>query len=362
MKKVLYGIGCIDSRDFFRQTIVIDFLISQKCQILFFSNSKNLKLLAPYSENSLVKIIEVNSPFFIANSEGIDFFKSEKNNNQFNSLLNLRAFSQAQEWLGKPDFVIGDSEPTCAQYGYAYGCPVVTIDQKSKIFTRSIPKEINGYNCDYDNMCLSMFFPIAKRLAYSFFKLRENNNVTIIPPIYRKIIQDIVRSPQNNQFLIYISDPSEFKQSLKDIITIVKNREEEFHIFTKEIISYDFFKEIQNEHNIFIHDYENNDFENFLVTCSGIITTAQNNILAECMFLKIPVYAIPMDFYEEQLNAKMISDYFYGMNYPVLEEKKLNEFIQNKSFYIDNIRHSEILFKETGNNKIIQIISSYLNT
>lgn len=327
---------------------------------MFFAYGESLKLLSRYSDNPLVKIIEVAVPYFISNEDGVDFVTSEKINAQFDYSLNLKAFSQAQQWLGKPDLVISDYEPVCAQYGYAYGCPVVTIDQQSKFFTKNTAKEINGYNCEDELMRLNMFFPLARRLACSFFKLRETNNVTIVPPVHRKSIENIKRTPKDNQFLIYISAQSGFKQNLHDIITILKDRREEFHIFTKEVMTPDVAELIKGKNNIVVHPHGSEVFEQLLVTCSGVITTAGHNLIGECMFLKIPVYAMPMGLYEQQLNAKMIGDYFYGMNYPVLAAEQLSEFIDNKSFYLANIKHSEILFKENGDTKLIQIISSYL--
>lgn len=361
MKKVLYGICGIGNGHFFRQIPVIDFLISQHCQIMFFAYGESLKLLSRYHDNPLVNIIEVAVPYFISNTTGVDFVISEKINAQFDYSINLKAFSQAQQWLGKPDLVISDYEPVCAQYGYAYNCPVVTIDQQSKFFTKNTDKEINGYNCEDELMRLNMFFPIAKRLACSFFKLRETNNVTIIPPIHRDSIKKIIRKAQDNEFLIYISAQSGFSQTLNDIVTILKDRTEVFHIFTKEVITPEVVEHLKDKNNIFIHAHGSSEFEKLLSTCSGVISTAGHNLLGECMFLNIPVYAMPMGLYEQQLNAKIIGDYFYGLNHPTLDKDKLHEFIGKKSFYLDNMRHSEILFRESGETKLIQIITSYLN-
>lgn len=354
MKKVLYGICGIGNGHFFRQVPVIDHLLAHQNQILFFAYGESLKLLSRYEFNPLVKIIEVSVPYFIGNSEGVDFVTSEKINSQFDYSINLKALAQAQTWLGKPDLVISDYEPVSAQYGYAYSAPVVTIDQQSKFFTRSTPKSINGFNCQDEIMRLNMFFPVAHRIACSFFKVPEKNNVTIVPPLYRQSIKDIVRNPQDNQFVVYLSAQAGFKQSLSEVIDIVKIRKEQFHIFTKEIYTE------QLPDNVWIYPHESSDFDKLLSTCSGVISTAGHNLLGECMFLNIPVYAMPIDLYEQQLNAYMLSEFCYGLNNSQFSAVSLDEFIQKNKFYKEHIRHSQVLLKEDGTQKLLSHIDSYL--
>lgn len=355
MKKILYGICGIGNGHFFRQTPVIEYLIEQKHQILFFAYGESYKLLSRYENNPLVKIIEVAVPYFIGNTEGIDFVTSAQINSSFDYNKNLNALAEAQRWLGKPDLVLSDYEPVSAQYGYAHGVEVVTIDQQSKFLTGSTPQSINGFNCEDEVMRLRMFFPQAKRLACSFFKVGERNNVSILPPLYRKSIQEIVRTPIKNQFIIYLSSQRGFKQSLDDIIKVVGNRAEQFHIFSKDIY------QGSVPSNVVIYSHGTDQFEKLLATCSGVISTAGHNLLGECMYLGIPVYAMPLDLYEQQLNASIISDFRYGMNQPLLSEQALNEFVDNQEFYLMNIKHSSILFKQDGKHKLLSTIETLLN-
>lgn len=358
MKKILYGICGIGNGHFFRQMPIIDFLISQKYQILFFAYGESLKLLNRYKYNPLVKIVEVNVPYFIGDKNGIDFIKTELINDKFDYSLNLKAFSEAQSWLGKPDLVLSDYEPICAQYGYAFGVQVITIDQQSKFFTKNTPENINGFNCSDEIMRLNMFFPIAKRLACSFFNIAEKNDVVIIPPIHRQSILEIKdkREPVKNLFITYLSAQNGFKQSLDEVITILQkvDKKFEFHIFSKELYNHSL------PNNIFLYPHGSEQFEKLLTKCSGVISTAGHNLLGECMYLNIPVYAMPIDLYEQQLNAKIINDFYYGINYPLLEIEKINEFISKQNFYVNNIKDSQILLKTDGKNKLLQILNSYL--
>lgn len=359
MKKILYGICGIGNGHFFRQMPIIDFLISQKYQVLFFAYGESLKLLNRYKDNSLIKIVEVNVPYFIGDKNGLDFINTELINSNFDYSLNLKAFSEAQAWLGKPDLVLSDYEPVCAQYGYAFGVPVITIDQQSKFFTKSTPENINGFTCTDEIMRLNMFFPLAKRLACSFFNVAEKNDVIIIPPIHRQSILDIKnkRQPIKDLFVIYLSAQNGFKQSLEEVINVLQKVDKnfQFHIFTKESLNTNNIPD-----NILIYQHGSPEFEKSLTNCSGVISTAGHNLLGECMYLDIPVYAMPIDLYEQQLNAKIINDFYYGINCPLLELDKLNEFISKQGFYINNIKHSQILLKNDGKNKLLQIINSYL--
>lgn len=356
MKKILYGICGIGNGHFFRQTPVIDYLLEQQHQILFFAYGESYKLLSRYENNKLVKIIEVAVPYFIGNNDGLDFVTSAQINSSFDYNKNLNALAEAQRWLGKPDLVLSDYEPVSAQYGYAHGVEVVTIDQQSKFLTGSTPQSINGFNCEDEVMRLRMFFPQAKRLASSFFKVAERNNVTIFPPVYRKSIQNIVREKNNKQFIIYLSSQRGFKQNLEDIVNVVAKREEQFHIFSKDIY------QGQLPSNVIIYSHGTQDFEKLLATCSGVISTAGHNLLGECMYLNIPVYAMPLDLYEQQLNASIIADFRYGINHNVVSEDKLDEFISKIDFYLMNIKHSSILFKQDGKNQLLSTIENLLNT
>lgn len=354
MKKILYGICGIGNGHFFRQTPVIDYLIEQQHQILFFAYGESYKLLSRYENNPLVKIVEVAVPYFIGNSDGIDFVTSAKINSSFDYNKNLNALALAQQWLGKPDLVLSDYEPVSAQYGYAHGVEVVTIDQQSKFLTGSTPKHINGFNCEDEVMRLRMFFPQAKRLACSFFKVHERNNVSILPPLYRKSIQDIVRAPVKNQFIIYLSSQKGFKQDITEIVDIVSKRTEQYHIFTKDIYTGKKFD------NVTIHTHGSEQFEKLLATTSGVISTAGHNLLGECMYLGIPVYAMPLDLYEQQLNASMIADFSYGITHNVLSNEKLEEFVNNQQVYLSHIKHSSILLKQDGKKQLLSIIEGLL--
>ena len=79
------------------------------------------------------------------------------------------------------------------------------------------------------------------------------------------------------------------------------------------------------------------------------------------MYLNIPVYAIPMNLYEQQLNAKIIGDNFFGLNEHTINIDSLEKFISNNNFYINNIIKSDVLFKKNDDNNVINYILSFLN-
>lgn len=354
MKKILYGICGIGNGHFFRQLPIIENLIKGKNKILFFAYGESLKLLSRFNYNPNVKVIEVAVPYFIGNTEGIDFKRSKDINliNKFNYNLNFEAFAVAQEWLGKPDLVISDYEPVCAQYGYSHQSKIITIDQQSKFFTRNTMKNLNGFNCEDEIMRLNMFFPVADRFACSFFKVKESNNVTIFPPIYRQKIKELKREIKPGHFLIYISAQKGFEQSIDDLTKIFEQRKETFHIFMKEpFVSTD---------NMISYTHGDCRFEGCLSFCEGVISTAGHNLLSECMYLNIPVYAMPLNLYEQQLNAYMIGKHNLGINFPVINSGFLDEFIQSIPIYKQNIHNSNILFKESGELLILDKINDLL--
>lgn len=363
MKKIIYGICGIGNGHLYRQLPLIDYLESLGHQILFFAYGKSLEYLnKKYANHSNIKVVEVWVPYYAgsSNPEGkIDFQKTMELNqsNQFHK--NLAAFSVAQKFIGHPDLIISDYEPNSAQYGYAYNCPIVTLDQQSKYICDTFPPLLAGLSYQDEIMRLKMFFPLAKRIACSFFKVdKGNSEVIVIPPVIRKEMKGITNIPDNNEYVVYLSAQTGYQQSLDEIIKVLSNRSETFSIFMPEISKTNKIPPL----NIQIYTQSTPIFEKKLQTCSGIISTAGHSLLSEAMYLGIPVYAMPLSIYEQQLNAQTISSNHFGIQAKNINANSLDEFISNRDLYIKNIASDKkVLFKRDGWLDLKEQIEVYLS-
>jgi uncharacterized protein (TIGR00661 family) len=320
---------------------------------MFFAYGESLKLLQRFSNNENIKIVEVFVPYLIADVYGIDFTKSFEININSDISINLKAFSLAQQWIGKPDIIISDYEPTSAQYGYSYNVKIITFDQQSKFFLTGLPY-IDNYSYIDEVMRLRMFFPVAKRIACSFFKIEGNEEVSIVPCIYRDNIKNLTRIPKNNHYIVYLSAQLGFTQKLEEFVSILDGRTEIFHIFFKDIENFN------NRNNLKFYKHGNSEFDEILSLCNGVISTAGHTLLSECMFLGIPVFALPLKLYEQQLNAFEISSNGFGMSSEFLSHENLNLFINNIDIYQENINNNNVLNRIDGKEIIINMINKYL--
>lgn len=348
----MYGICGIGNGHLYRQLPIIESLLKDNHYIMFFCYGNSLAYIKKhYAMHPNVNMVEVNVPYYIGNAEGLDFVKTEQIN-RIDFDINLKAFAETQLWLGKPDLVISDYEPFSAQYGYAYNCKVITIDQQSKYFVEDYPDQLAGTGYNDEVMRLRMFFPLAQRIACSFFKVDSSPEVEIVPPILRTDILKTINIPQLNEYLVYISAQTGFNQSLEDIIDILSARTENFFIFVPNNINTD-----MKYKNIAMYKHGDSLFEQKLKTCAGIITTAGHSLISESMHLGIPVYAMPMKLYEQQLNAYMVSNNMFGVQNELVNSDTLEEFISNNSLYRTNIQNSSKLFRTDG----LEIIMNRVN-
>lgn len=395
MKKILYGICGIGNGHLYRQLPILKYLLSKKYQILVFAYGNSLNYLKNYIQehnleeynlNKLLEVVEVNVPYYIGNSLGIDFIKSSEINKNNDHSINLKAFAFAQNWLGCPDLVISDYEPFCAQYGYSYNSKVITIDQQSKYLLEYLPQPLENTYYNDEIMRLRMFFPLAeKRFVMSFFQMESNeskshnnnssynnythNCVKILPPLIREEILSMHNIPdyESKNYIVYISAQEGYQQSIDNILeALSKNRNLGcFHIFLKES-QYKIAKNIletllYDKNKLKIYKHGSKEFEKLLESCLGIITTAGHTLISEAMHLKIPVYALALDLYEQQLSAKIINDNQFGIKLNEITEEGIITFSNNIAKYRYHIiNDNTVLFKNSGLNLLIKELSLLL--
>jgi uncharacterized protein (TIGR00661 family) len=377
MKKIVYGICGIGNGHLYRQLPIIEYLLSQRNMVFIFTygtaydffNQKYLPSLSK-EQQSLLKIALVDVPYYIGNRDGLNFDKAAEINSTMSMKNNLQAFAQAQYWIGKPDLVITDYEPYSAQYGYAYQSRVVTIDQQSKYLLNTLPHELKEFTYMDEIMRLKMFFPIAhKRIACSFFRVpdSEQEKVEVIPTNIRPKIINIKNNPIDNpHYIVYLTSQPGFEQTLDEIIfALAARRQERFVIFLDKDTylrakrTIDLCKTIHK--HIYFVPHGEPLFEKLLCHCHGIISTAGHTLLSEAMYLGIPVYAMPLPLYEQQLNAEVIGANQFGINAPSLTQEGLQDFILNNKLYRNNILNdTKVLLRKDGLNIMINLVKSML--
>ncbi len=359
--KILYGVCGIGNGHAQRQLPLIKYF-SENSIIVIFSYGSSFDFYAEHFKgHTNITVVPVAVPFYMGTKEGIDLeaTKQLEANKKDYSGINGSAMSTAEEIIGTPDIVISDYEPVSAEYAYKRGSPLVTIDQQSKYLFGKFPDELNSETYAAEVARLKMFFPTAAaRIACSFFNVTKKEGgeeVRILPPILKDEILEIKNVPANPpSVLIYLSSQKEFPQQLEEIIRICLNRPE---------IKFNIFAHHQDKHavsgNVNLYKHGDERFYGILEKCSGIISTAGHTLLSEAMHLGIPVYAVPIATYEQEMNAETIELNGFGIMAPRIDEERLDYFMSNLNRFREAIRSNRnVLLKGNGKEEIIQFIES----
>lgn len=361
MKKILYGVCGIGNGHTQRQLPLIEYF-SKNHQIVIFAYDNSFHFYSDYFKNNRsVTVLEVAVPFYVGSKEGIDFVATENldSNKKDYAGINRLAKARAHDILGKANLVITDYEPISAEYAYEHKIPLVTIDQQSKYLTGEFPAELRGETYADEVARLKLFFPNASaRIACSFFdvtKKKEGEDVLMFPPIIRDSVLGTGNNPTTPaSILVYLSSQKQFPQSLDEVVSVCSLVPEiHFHIFSAN--------RVQNLFSENVTFYKHGDirFATLLGNCSGIISTAGHTLLSEAMHLSIPVYAIPLAVYEQQMNAEVIDRNSFGIRAETINEERLKYFITNLSHFRHAIKDDKkVLLRGSGTEGIIKYIES----
>ncbi|MCD8525967.1 MAG: hypothetical protein LRY62_02045 [Alphaproteobacteria bacterium] len=368
--KILWGVCGIGHGHTFRQKPLIEHF-SKEAEIVILAYGESYDVFTKYfDKHKNVSIERVAVPFYVGNQYGLDFEATAihpANQNINFRKINAAALDAAIQRLGKPDLVISDYEPISAQYAYLHDAPLVTIDQQSKYLTGHFPQPLNGQWFNDEIERLRMFFPKAeKRLASTFFKVVQktdtSENVDLCPPVLSDEIISLQRkSAQGNKsIVVYISSQQPFGQSVDAIIEACRTQPDyQFHIFGKGLNI-----ETPPENILNIHFYDQGDpaFHEQLSVCDGIVSTAGHTLLSEAMYLGIPVYAIPLPVYEQQMNAHIIHENGFGVSHLHFDKDILASFIKNVPRYAANIKADKnVLLRTDGRDHIIEQLNAQLS-
>jgi uncharacterized protein (TIGR00661 family) len=371
--KILMGSCGIGNGHTFRQLPVFLHLLENYHQIMVFAYGTSLLYFKKnYGGHANVTVVEVANPFFVGNTNGLDYYATQHlaSNKQNFHEMNCSAMAKAQEKLGKPDLVISDYECVSAQYAYAEGAPLVTLDQQSKFLCGRFDN-IDGTNPQDEVKRLSMFFPKAKaRLAISFFNLIPNDekveDVSIFPPIIRQELIDIKNNKQDSNvqktrksILVYFSEQDFKEQYTNQPIEVLKDfPESDFHVFLPSSVVAQGWSE-----SVKIYSHGDPNFLKILSEADGVISTAGHTLLSEALFLEKPLYVMPIArLYEQQINAQVVAVNGFGLKHSCLTKNFLQQFLNNLQIYTNNIREDKnnALLKGTGKEAILQKIDEIL--
>lgn len=367
MKKILYGISGIGNGHVNRELPIIEEL-ARTCEIMIFAHDDSLRVTTEkFIGNPNVTIVPVGLTFIVGSEMGLNFAATANapQNQKIDSFrTSFEALDKVIRRWGRADLVITDYEPISAQYAYAYNVPLVTIDQQSKFLYGELPQRLGGFTYTDEVARLSMFFPkVSTRIACSFFKVSPRGDaqeVMLVPPTIKESVIQLRdgRKPDkdNGTILVYVSSAKELSQSPEEIISVLKSQDGvTFHLFVPKV-EFARYNESRSANTV-IYPHGDINFTGILAKANGIISTAGHSLLSEAMFLSIPVYAVPVEPYEQHLNAWAVEKNDFGVSATKITEQKLAEFLANLNRFTRNITSdTEILMRGIGQEVIVEYL------
>ncbi len=228
----------------------------------------------------------------------------------------------------KPDICITDAEPISHFASRLSGIKRVSIDNPQALLYRKYKVNSSEF--------IPWFFLIVilkiailgadKYIIYDFSDKRvEDPKVLFLKPLIQQGILKQKPTYGNHIFVYQTSASTEF------IFNILKKFEEKF-------IIYGFDKE-EVDKNIVFRKFNDNDFYNDISSAKAIITNGGFTVLSEALYLKKPVFSIPIkNQFEQIFNGQIIQRIGAGVYHNKLTENNLKDFIRNLDTYKENLK------------------------
>ena len=219
------------------------------------------------------------------------------------------------------------------------------------------PNESNGCTYVDELVRLRMFFPTAAaRIACSFFhvpQLPNSEKVYIYPPVLRSDFK-VNEIRKQSELLVYLTAQHGLEQTHSSLIDVLaKESSTIFHVFLPNNTCL----QMETPNNIKLYRHGDDSFKALLETSAGVITTAGHGLLSEALYLGVPVLALPLPLYEQQMNAEIIQKGQFGLSSPSLTSDILKQFIENLTSYTNNIKaDTKLLLRGDGQQQIIDFI------
>jgi uncharacterized protein (TIGR00661 family) len=176
-------------------------------------------------------------------------------------------------------------------------------------------------------------FMATYNFVISFFnvgvKKKYKRNTFLIGPIIRKKIFDAKPSDKGH-FLVYQTSTSN-----DDMFSILKSADAKF-------IVYGFDKE-GVEGNLVFKKPSVDEFSEDLASCRGVITNGGFSLMCEAVYLKKPVYSVPVrKQIEQEINGYYLLRTGIGMTSKVVNAVDLKRFMQDCPEYRKNLENMNL--------------------
>lgn len=358
--KIVLGVCGFGLGHSVRQRPIVEGLLARGHDVILVTNDQSHDFFARQLPE--VRNLQVYVPVIHTTPDGLDFRATAEDPRNAQGEAHAAFWSACEvirREFGTPDLVISDYEMVSAQIAYLFGAPLVTLDQQSKFLGYECPS-IGPFTPDEHRMRLGYFFPKARaRVATSFFPVNyapvADFPVTIIPPILGRDIKDLVAAPVDGYVTVYLSAASHIEQSVDELLAVFGQFPE--HHFTCFVDA----EPTQVPVNVTLRANSRAGFIECLRQSDAVISTAGHNLITEALYLNVPMLLLPFHHYEQQLNARIVTDAGVGAAAATVTSANLGAFFENLGAYRLQGRETSRTYREfDGDTVFLDLVESLL--
>ncbi len=254
----------------------------------------------------------------------------------------------------EPEVVISDFESWSAIYGETHRKPVISIDNMQIIDRcRHAPEILHGQRASYE---VARAFVRAK-LPFSetffittfFYPPVKRSRTTLVPPILRQSVLDA--QPSNGDHLLVYQTSS----SHDELLDALRETGLECRIYG---MRRDIDEEVV-EGQLRFRPFDEERFVRDLATASGVVASAGFTLMGECVYLRKPLLAVPLEKqFEQFINARYLESEGYGM---AAEEGVDSDSLAAFVNMLPTYREALAGYEQSGNDVLFAALDEYLD-
>ncbi len=251
-----------------------------------------------------------------------------------------------------PKLIITDFEPIANSISKLLSIPLICIDninfiakcEIDKRFKKSISNKFVEYALNFNgtfNFIITVFDVPLKN--------RYKKNTMLIGPVLRDYFRTL-KGKQKDFILVYQTSTSNDK-----LFNVLKQTKEHYIVYG--------FNKSGKDKNLLFKEPSQKGFVNDLAQCKAVITNGGFSLITEAVFMKKPIYSVPVKHQiEQEVNGFYIKQFGYGHTSKETNVKDLEYFISNLKVYRKNLHKKKFSYEEPFNlieAKVDSIVSSY---
>lgn len=344
-KRILYGVCGEGMGHAIRSGVIIDHLLEKNDVTIFTSDRAYQYLSRKYDD-----VYEIEGFNTVYEENEVQYRRTFTKNIKWVPLdlpHNIRLMYNVAKAF-KPDLIISDFEFYSNILNKILRIPLVSLDNMHVITQcyTDVPEEFKRDRFRAASVVRSFIQRPRYYLITSYFfpPIKNPDKVKMFPPILREKVMEL-EPTIGDHILVYQTSDSNIK-----LLELLKEIDD-------EIIIYGFHKD-EKIGNLTFKSFNEDEFFDDLASAQAVITNGGFSLISEALYLKKPIYSIPVKKqFEQILNAMYLDKLEYGEFHLELDKESIEKFLSNQEYYREKIQSG---FKHDRNQAIFDALDEII--